>query len=46
LEKIIDSIPAQRMGKPEEVAALVSFLCSPQASYITRQVISVNGGMC
>jgi 3-oxoacyl-[acyl-carrier protein] reductase len=46
LEKIIDSIPAQRIGKPEEVAALVSFLCSPQASYITRQVISVNGGMC
>jgi 3-oxoacyl-[acyl-carrier protein] reductase len=46
LDKIIDSIPAQRMGKPEEVAALVSFLCSPQASYITRQVISVNGGMC
>ncbi len=46
LEKIIDSIPAKRMGKPEEVAALVSFLCSPQASYITRQVISVNGGMC
>jgi 3-oxoacyl-[acyl-carrier protein] reductase len=46
LEKIIESIPANRIGKPEEVAALVSFLCSPDASYITRQVISVNGGMC
>lgn len=39
------SVPAQRMGKPEEVAAAVSFLMSEGASYITRQVISVNGGM-
>lgn len=39
-------IPQQRMGSPEEVAAAVSFLCSPDASYITRQVISVNGGLC
>jgi 3-oxoacyl-[acyl-carrier protein] reductase len=38
-------IPAQRMGKPEEVAAAVSFLLSDGAAYITRQVISVNGGM-
>lgn len=41
----IKSVPAQRMGKPEEVAAAVSFLMSEGASYITRQVISVNGGM-
>jgi 3-oxoacyl-[acyl-carrier protein] reductase len=38
-------IPAQRAGKPEEVAAAVSFLLSDDAAYITRQVISVNGGM-
>ena len=46
LGKILDYIPAQRIGKPEEVASLVSFLCSSDANYITRQVISVNGGMC
>ncbi|GAB3092112.1 3-oxoacyl-ACP reductase FabG [Aestuariicella hydrocarbonica] len=39
-------IPARRMGKPEEVAATISFLMSEDAGYITRQVISVNGGMC
>ena len=38
-------IPARRVGKPEEVAALVSFLLSGDAAYITRQVISVNGGL-
>ena len=38
-------IPLQRMGKPEEVASLVSYLMSESAAYITRQVISVNGGM-
>ena len=38
-------IPLRRLGQPEEVAALVAFLCSDDASYITRQVISVNGGM-
>jgi len=46
LEKIIGSIPVGRIGKPEEVAASVSFLCSPGAAYITRQVLSVNGGLC
>jgi 3-oxoacyl-[acyl-carrier protein] reductase len=38
-------IPAGRAGKPEEVAAAVSFLLSDEAAYITRQVIAVNGGM-
>lgn len=46
LEKIMDAIPVRRIGKAEEVAALVAFLCSPDAAYITRQVVSVNGGMC
>lgn len=42
---INDLVPLRRKGLPEEVAAAVGFLCSDEASYITRQVISVNGGM-
>ncbi len=38
-------VPAGRAGKPEEVAALVAFLCSDAAGYINGQVIGVNGGM-
>ena len=45
LEKMLEAIPMQRVGKPEEVASVVAFLCSPDASYITRQVISPNGGL-
>lgn len=44
-EEALKIIPAQRLGKPEEVAAVVRFLCSDEAAYITRQVISINGGM-
>lgn len=45
LEEALKLIPAKRVGKPEEVAAIVSFLMGSDAAYITRQVISVNGGM-
>lgn len=45
LEEALKVIPVKRMGKPEEVAATVSFLLGEDAAYITRQVISVNGGM-
>jgi 3-oxoacyl-[acyl-carrier protein] reductase len=46
LEEMLKMIPAQRMGTPEEVAAAVNFLVSEDAAYITRQVLSVNGGLC
>ena len=45
LDQILPTIPQQRLGTVDEVAAAVSFLCSADASYITRQVLSVNGGM-
>ena len=45
VENIKTLIPMARIGKPREVARVVRFLCSEDASYITGQVISVNGGM-
>ncbi len=46
LDEIKKMIPARRIGNPKEVAAAVAFLMSEDAGYITRQVISVNGGLC
>ncbi len=46
VEEIRNAIPMRRLGQPEEVAAVVKFLLSEDASYVTRQVISVNGGLC
>lgn len=46
LDEIKKMIPARRVGNPKEVAAAVAFLMSEDAGYITRQVISVNGGLC
>ncbi len=46
VEEALKLIPFRRAGKVEEVAALVNFLISPESSYITKQVIAVNGGMC
>lgn len=46
IEELIKGIPMRRMGHPDEVAGVVSFLCSSEASYVTRQVIAINGGLC
>ena len=46
VEQILKVIPMERTGTPEEVAAAVRFLVSPEAAYITRQVLAVNGGLC
>lgn len=44
-EEALQMVPLRRAGEPQEVADLVAFLVSDQAGYITRQVISINGGM-
>ena len=44
-ESFIQQIPFKRMGTPEDIAETVYWLCSPHASYITGQIIHVNGGM-
>ena len=46
VEQILKVIPMERTGTPEEVAAAVRFLISPEAAYITRQVLAVTGGLC
>ena len=44
LEEVLDHTPLRRIGEPEEVAAAIAFLCLPAASYITGQVLAVDGG--
>ncbi|WP_386698563.1 3-oxoacyl-ACP reductase FabG [Lonepinella sp. MS14436] len=46
VDEILKAIPMGRMGNPDEIAHTVQFLMNEQASYITRQVIAVNGGLC
>jgi 3-oxoacyl-[acyl-carrier protein] reductase len=46
VDRILEAVPMQRVGTPEEVAGVVSFLMSDDAAYVTRQVIAVNGGLC
>jgi 3-oxoacyl-[acyl-carrier protein] reductase len=44
-KKLLERIPLQRLGQQTDIAGVVAFLCSPAASYITGQVITVDGGM-
>ena len=44
-EALLQQIPLGRLGNPEDVAAVVAFLASPQAAYITGATLHVNGGM-
>ena len=43
-ERLLDTIPLRRLGRPEEVAAVIHFLCSPQSGYVSGAEIQINGG--
>jgi NAD(P)-dependent dehydrogenase (short-subunit alcohol dehydrogenase family) len=45
MERVIEQIPARRLGRPEEIARVVLFIAEPDSSYITGQVYSINGGL-
>ena len=45
MAEVSRSIPMGRYGKPAEIAAVIAFLCSPAASYVTGQTLHVNGGV-
>lgn len=45
LKKVYDRTPLGRLGDPSEVSSLVAFLCLPASSYITGQIICIDGGM-
>jgi 3-oxoacyl-[acyl-carrier protein] reductase len=45
VEEVLSHVPMRRLGRPEEVADLVGFLCSDQAGYITGQAIGISGGL-
>ncbi len=44
--EFLKSVPAGRVGKPEEIASLIGFLCTEKAAYINGQIIGANGGFC
>jgi 2-hydroxycyclohexanecarboxyl-CoA dehydrogenase len=45
IERMVKIIPFRRVGKPEDMASVISFLCSPDSDYMTGQTLSVSGGL-